>query len=97
MITADHKVFSEVNPRTITVVQDLATQWIQYYPCEKQEFAGNVEDLRKFRESSQKLEDFSDNLLDFLKNLSTKYHGIIERPRLIRQKRTELQNDLYDE
>ena len=39
MITADHKVLSEGcesqnNHRYAVVVQDLATQWIQSYPCE---------------------------------------------------------------
>ena len=38
LITADHKVLSEVceslnNHRHADVVQDLATQWIQSYPC----------------------------------------------------------------
>ena len=38
LITADHKVFSEGcesrhNHRYAVVVQDLATQWIQSYPC----------------------------------------------------------------
>ena len=38
LITADHKVLSEGcesrnNHRDASVVQDLATQWIQSYPC----------------------------------------------------------------
>ena len=38
LITADHKVLNEGgesrnNPRYAVVVQDLATQWIQSYPC----------------------------------------------------------------
>ena len=38
LITADHKVFNEGcesrnNHRHAVVVQDLATQWIQSYPC----------------------------------------------------------------
>ena len=40
LITADHKVLSEGcesrnNHRYAVVVQDLATQWIQAYPCKK--------------------------------------------------------------
>ena len=40
LITADHKVLSENcesrnNHRYAVVVQDLATQWIQSYPCKK--------------------------------------------------------------
>ena len=38
LITADHKVLSEEsesrnNHRCVVVVQDLATQWLQFYPC----------------------------------------------------------------
>ena len=38
LITADHKVLSEIcesrnNHQYAVVVQDLATQWIQSYPC----------------------------------------------------------------
>ena len=41
LITADHKVLSDNcesrnNHRHAVVVQDLATQWIQAYPCKKQ-------------------------------------------------------------
>ena len=40
LITGDHKVLSEEgesrnNHRNAVVEQDLATQWIQSYPCEK--------------------------------------------------------------
>ena len=40
LITADHKVLSDTcesrnNHRCSVVVQDLATQWIQAYPCKK--------------------------------------------------------------
>ena len=38
LITADHKVLSDIcesrnNQRYAVVMQDLATQWIQSYPC----------------------------------------------------------------
>ena len=38
LVTADHKALNEVgdsrnNHRYAVVVQDLATQWIQSYPC----------------------------------------------------------------
>ena len=41
LITADHKVLNEGcesrdNHRYAVVVQDLATQWIQSYPCKTQ-------------------------------------------------------------
>ena len=52
LITADHKVPSDNcesrnNHRYAVVVQDLATQWIQAYPCKKQDFTRNPEKLAK--------------------------------------------------
>ena len=52
LITADHKVLSDNcesrnNHRYAVVVQDLATQWIQAYPCKKQNFTRNPEKLAK--------------------------------------------------
>ena len=51
LITADHNVLSDNcesrnNHRYAVVVQDLATQWIQAYPC-KQNFTRNPEKLAK--------------------------------------------------
>ena len=51
LITADHKVLSDNcqsrnNHRYAVVVQDLATQWIQAYPC-KNNFTRNPEKLAK--------------------------------------------------
>ena len=51
LITADHKVLSDTceslnNHRYAVVVQDLATQWIQAYPC-KNNFTRNPEKLAK--------------------------------------------------
>ena len=51
LITADHKVLNEKceprnNHRYAVVVQDLATQWIQSYPCKNKNF-------RKLREAWQ--------------------------------------------
>ena len=52
LITADHNVLSDNcesrnNHRYAVVVQDLATQWIQAYPCKKQNFTRNPEKLAK--------------------------------------------------
>ena len=52
LITADHKVLSDNcesrnNHRYAVVVQDLATQWIQAYPCTKQNFTRKPEKLAK--------------------------------------------------
>ena len=51
LITADHKVLSEGcesrnNHRCAVVVQDLATKWIQSYPC-KTKTSGNRKELAK--------------------------------------------------
>ena len=51
LITADHKVLSDNcesrnNHRYAVMVQDLATQWIQTYPC-KNNFTRNPEKLAK--------------------------------------------------
>ena len=63
LITADHKVLSEScesrnNHRYAIVVQDLATQWIQSYPCRtktsqetqrsSQKFLGQMGSLKSF-------------------------------------------------
>ena len=52
LITADHKLLgdncdSQNNHRYAVVVQDLATQWIQAYPCKNQNFTRNPEKLAK--------------------------------------------------
>ena len=52
LITADHKVLSDDcesrnNHRYAVVVQDLATQWIQAYPVQKQNFTRNPAKLAK--------------------------------------------------
>ena len=53
LITADHKVLSDNceprnNHRYAVVVQDLATQWIQAYPCKTQTSQENTKELAKF-------------------------------------------------
>ena len=52
LITADHKVLSDNcesrnNHRYAVVVQDIATQWIQAYPCQNKNFTRNPEKLAK--------------------------------------------------
>ena len=52
LITADHKVLSDNcesrnNHRYAVVVQNPAAQWIQAYPCKKQNFTRNPEKLAK--------------------------------------------------
>ena len=57
--TADHKVLNEGsesrnNHRYAVVVQDLATQWIQSYPCKNKNSQETEKSLQKFLEPSQK-------------------------------------------
>ena len=52
LISADHEVLSEScesrnNYRYAIVVQDLATQWIQSYPCKTKTSQENPEELAK--------------------------------------------------
>ena len=59
LMTADHKVFNEGsgsqnNHRHAVVVQDVATQWIQSYPCKNKNSEETEKSLRKFPEPSQK-------------------------------------------
>ena len=59
LITADHKVLSDNcesrnNHRYAVVVQDLATQWIQAYPCETKTSQETQRSLQKFLEPSLK-------------------------------------------
>ena len=70
-ITADHKVLSEGcksrnNHRYAVVVQDLATQWIQSYPCKTKTSQGTQRSLHKFLESERKPKViYTDNSWEF--------------------------------
>ena len=71
LITADHKVLSEGcesrnNHRHAVVVQDLATQWIQAYPCKNQTSQETQRSLQKFLEPERKPKViYTDNSLEF--------------------------------
>ena len=73
-ITADHKVLNEGsesrnNHRYAVVVQDLATKWIQSFPCENKNSQETVRSLRKFLEPSNKPKViYTDNSLEFGKS-----------------------------
>ena len=59
MIAADHKVLSDncesrKNHRYAVVVQDLATQWIQAYPCKNKTSQETQRSLQKFLEPERK-------------------------------------------
>ena len=69
--TADHKVLSEscesrYHHRYAVVVQDLATQWIQAYPCKSKTSQETQRSLQKFLEPERKPKViYTDNSLEF--------------------------------
>ena len=71
LITADHKVLSDNcefrnNHRYAVVVQDLATQWIQAYPCKNKTSQETQRSLQKFLEPERKPKViYTDNSLGF--------------------------------
>ena len=71
LITADHKVLSDNcesrnNHRYAVVVQDLATQWIQAYPCKTKTSQETQRSLQKFLEADRKPKViYTDNSLEF--------------------------------
>ena len=69
LITADHKVPSDKcesrkNHRYAVVVQDLAAQWIQAYPCKSEASQETQRSLQKFLEPERKPK-VTDNSLEF--------------------------------
>ena len=71
LITADHKVLSDScesrnNHRYAVVVQDLATHWIQAYPCKNKTSQETQRSLQKFLEPERKpIVIYTDNSLEF--------------------------------
>ena len=71
LITADHKVLSDNcesrnNHRYAVVVQDLATQWIQAYPCKNKTSQETQRSLQKFLEPERKPKViYTDSSLEF--------------------------------
>ena len=71
LITADHKVLSDNcesrnNHRYAVVVQDLASQWIQAYPCKNKTSQETQRSLQKFLEPERKPKViYTDNSLEF--------------------------------
>ena len=69
--TADHKVLSDNcesrnNHRYAVVVQDLASQWIQAYPCKNKTSQETQRSLQKFLEPERKTKViYTDNSLEF--------------------------------
>ena len=73
LITADHKVLSDNcesrnNHRCAVVVQDLATQWIQAYPCKNKTSQETQKSLQKFLEPERNPKViYTANSLEFCK------------------------------
>ena len=71
LITADHKVLNEGcksrnNHQYAIVVQDLATQWIQSYPCKTKTSQETQRSLQKFLEPNRKPKViYTDNSFEF--------------------------------
>ena len=71
LITADHTVLSENcesrnNHRYAVVVQDVATQWIQSYPCKTKTSQETQRSLQKFLEPGRKPKViYTDNSSEF--------------------------------
>ena len=74
LTTADHKVLSDNcqsrnNHRYAVVVQDLATQWIQSYPCKTETSQETQRSLQRFLELERKPKViYTDNSLEFGKS-----------------------------
>ena len=94
LITADHKVLSDNcesrnNHRYAVVVQDLATQWIQAYPCKTKTSQETQRSLQKFLEPDRNPEViYTDNSLEFGKLVKIS-PGIIARLHHIGQKQMD--------
>ena len=71
LITADHKVLSDNcespnNHRYAVVVQDLASQWIQAYPCKTKSSQETQRSLQKFLEPDRNPKViYTDNSMEF--------------------------------
>ena len=71
VISADHKVLNEGcesrdNHLYAVVVQDLATQWIQAYPCKTKTSQETQKSLQKFLEPDRKPKViYTDNSVEF--------------------------------
>ena len=84
LITADHKVLRENcesrnNHRYAIVVEDLATQWIQAYPCKNKTSRETPRSLQKFLEPDRNPKViYTDNSLNLAKLVKI-FPGIIAR------------------
>ena len=103
MITADHKIFreeseSQNNHRYAVVVQDLATQWIQSYPCKTKNFPGDPEEPNEVSWSRRgSLKSFTLTILWNLASLVRISPGIIARLHHTDRKQMVLLREQYSD
>ena len=98
LITADHKVLSENcesrnNHRYAVVVQDLATQWIQSYPCKTKTSQETQRSLQKFLDRIGSLKSFTLTIPWNLANIVKTSSGIIVRRHHTDRKQMGLQRE----
>ena len=84
LITADHKVLSEEsesrnNHRCAVVVQNLATYWIQSYPCKTKTSQETQKSSMKFLEPTRNQRSCTLTIPWTLAGLASNYPGIIVR------------------
>ena len=97
-IKADHLVLSERcesrnNHRDAVVVQDLATKWIQSYPCKTKTSQETERSLGKFLDPSEK--SLKQRIPWSLASPVKNYHGIIVHQRLTDPRQMVLLNKRY--
>ena len=86
---------SRNNHRYAVVVQDLATQWIQSYPCKKKTSQETERSSRKFLQPSEQLKViYCDNSWNLAHSVKI-YHGITELQHLLDLRRTVLLKELH--
>ena len=98
LITADHKILSEGceslnNHRHAVVVQDLATQWIQSYPCKTKILRKRSRACKSSWSRIGSLKSFTLTIPWNLAKLVKIFSGIIVRQRHTDQKQTGLQKE----
>ena len=100
LITGDHKVLSEGcesrnNHRYALVVQDLATQWLQSYPCKTKTSHKTHKNLQKILEPTRKPKViYTDNSPVFGTNIVKIFLGVFVRRHRTDRKLMGLLRDL---
>ena len=98
LLIADHKFVSEGsasrnNHRYAVVAQDLATQWLQSYPCKSKSSQETQKSLMKFLEPTRKPRVIYTDMFGNLESLVRNFSGIVVRQRHTDQKQMGLQKE----